>query len=184
MAKHLFAVAAVATVLALPASASVITVGNSAARSCYQAADSPVMPGPGDLASCNLALEEEALSHRDAVATHVNRGILRLRRGDVDSAIQDFDRAIRLDPGQAEAYLNKGVALVRRSDAATAIQLFTVALERNTARPAIAHFGRAVAHEKSGNVRAAYFDYRRASELDPEWSDPQIELQRFQVVSR
>ena len=67
-----------------------------------------------------------------SVATHVNRGILRLRRGLVDEAVADFDRAIALDPEQPEAYLNKGAALIRRQNPAEALQLFTVALERNT----------------------------------------------------
>lgn len=183
MTKHLFAVAGAAMVLAFPASASVVSIGSSAAYSCYKAAASTVKPAPGDLSACKLALEQDALPRHDVVATHVNRGIVLLRRGDTDAAVRDFDRAIRLDPHQPEAYLNKGVALVRLSDDAAAIQLFTVALENDTAKPEIAHFGRAVAHEKSGNIREAYFDYRRASEIDPEWRDPQVELQRFKVVS-
>ena len=81
--------------------------------------------------------------------------------------IADFDRAIALDPNQPEAYLNKGAALIRRKNAAEAVQLFTVALEHNTTRPAVAHYGRAVANEALGNVAAAYRDYRRASELAP-----------------
>lgn len=183
MTKHLFALAGAAMALGFPASASVISLGSTAAHSCYRAAASTITPAPGDLSACRLALEQDALAYQDVVATHINRGIVLLRRGDTDAAIRDFDRAIQLDPRQPEAYLNKGVALVRRSDDAAAIQLFTVALENDTAKPEIAHFGRAVAHEKSGNIREAYFDYRRAAEIDPEWRDPQLELQRFKVVS-
>ena len=62
--------------------------------------------------------------------------------------------------------------------------MFTVALERNTNRPAIAHFGRAIANETLGNLAAAYRDYRMASELDPDWADPRTELPRFRVVPR
>ena len=90
--------------------------------------------------------------------------------------------AIALDPEQPEAYLNKGAALIRRQNPQEALQLFTVALERNTSRPAIAHYGRAVANEALGNVAAAYRDYRRASELAPDWAEPRTELARFRVV--
>ena len=183
MARSKYLVAAALAALSVPAIASVTIVGNSSARLCYEAADSPLTPTVADLRTCDQAFTEDALSRRDTVATHVNRGILRLRRGHVDEAIADFDQAIALDPRQPEAYLNKGAALIRLNNPAEALGLFTVALEYNTRRPEIAHFGRAIANETLGNVREAYRDYRRASELDPDWQDPRTELARFRVVS-
>lgn len=182
MARFKFLAAAALAAFAIPAGASVIVIGNSSARLCYEAADSPLMPSVSNIRTCDAAFAEEALSQRDRVATHVNRGILKLRRGLVDEAIADFDEAIEIDPRQPEAYLNKGAALIRAENPAEALGLFTVALERNTERPEIAHFGRAIANEELGNVRAAYNDYRRASELDPNWQDPRTELARFRVV--
>lgn len=182
MATSRYVLAAALAALAVPAFGAVTVVGNSSARMCFEAADSPMHPAMRDLQHCDAALAEEALSRHDTVATHVNRGILRLRRGQVEAAIADFDRAIEMDPNQPESYLNKGAALIRQNNAAEALQLFTIALERNTRRPAIAHFGRAIANEELGNVRAAYQDYRRASELDPDWDDPRTELRRFRIV--
>lgn len=184
MAVRTIAAAGLLAALSVPALAGISVIGNSGARSCYEAADSSLMPGVRDIERCDLALREEPLDGRDRVATYVNRGILLLRRGDTGRAIADFDRAIALDPDQPESYLNKGAALMRRNEADGAVRLFTIALERNTRRPAIAHYGRAVAHEDLGNVRQAWLDYRRASELDPEWDDPRLELRRFQVVSQ
>lgn len=175
-------IAALLAASAAPAVAGVFVVGNTDARMCYEAADSALMPGVRDVRRCDDALLRENLAAYEIVATHVNRGILRLRRGFVEEAIADFDRAIALDPEQPESYLNKGAALIRRANPQEALQLFTVALERNTSRPAVAHYGRAVANEALGNVAAAYRDYRRASELDPGWADPRTELQRFRVV--
>lgn len=178
--KLVFAAAAFAC--AAPASASVVALGSSNARLCYESADSPAMPSIGALHDCDEALLRDDLSRYDTVATHVNRGILYLRRSAVALAIDDFDAAIALDPEQPEAYLNKGAALIRRQDPAGALPLFTVALEHNTSRPAVAHYGRAVANEALGNLPAAYRDYRRASELAPDWSEPRLELARFRVV--
>ena len=183
MANLKYLAAAALAAFAVPALGSVVVVGNSSARLCYEAADSPLNPTLADLRTCDQAFTEDALSLDDTVATHVNRGILRLRRGAVEEAIADFDTAIRINPRQPEAYLNKGAALIRIENPAEALGLFTVALERNTARPEVAHFGRAIANEELGNVRAAYNDYRRASELDPDWQDPRTELARFRVVS-
>ena len=182
MTKRKLVIAALLAALAAPASAAVFVIGNSDARLCFEAADSPMLPGLRDMRRCDEALLHENLTNYEVVATHVNRGILRLRRGLSEGAVADFDRAIALDPNQPEAYLNKGAALIRRQNPAEALQLFTVALERNTSRPAIAHYGRAVANEQLGNVAAAYRDYRRASELDPDWAEPRTELARFRVV--
>lgn len=175
-------VAALLAAISVPASASVVVIGNSAARACFEAADSPIAPDIADFRSCDSALRDEALSQHDMVATYVNRGILRLRRNQVDMALADFNTAIRLDPNQPEAYLNKGAALMRIDNARDALPLFTASLERNTTRPELAHYGRAIANETLGNVRAAYDDYLRASQLRPGWEEPLVELRRFRVV--
>ena len=181
MNKIRFLAAALVAVTALPAAAAVTVIGSSSARLCFEAADSPMHPSASDLRRCDEAFLDGTMSRRDEVATHVNRGILRLRRNAVPEAIADFDAAIALDPQQPEAYLNKGAALIRQNDPAEALRLFTVALDYDTRRPEIAHYGRAIANEELGNVRAAYLDYRRASELDPDWDQPRAELRRFSV---
>ena len=183
MATGKYLLAAFAAAVSVPALGAVTVVGSSSARMCFEAADSPLQPSIREMRYCDEALAQDALSEHDTVATHVNRGILKLRRNQVDAAIADFDQAIRIDPRQPEAYLNKGAALIRVNNPTEALRLFTVALEYNTRRPEIAHFGRAIANESLGNVRAAYNDYRRASELDPDWDEPQTELRRFRVVS-
>lgn len=165
----------------VPASAAVQVHGSSDARLCFEAAESASIPTSEQVRRCDEALRVESLSSYDTIATHVNRGILYMRRGAIDAAIADFDTAIELDPSQPEAYLNKGAALVRREQPDQAVGLFTVALERNTSRPEVAHYGRAVANEALGNVRAAYNDYRRANELAPRWREPRLDLARFRV---
>jgi len=167
-----------------PALAGIVTVGSSSARLCYETAESMVYPSPRAMARCDEALDEPGISRRDVVATYVNRGILKLRRGRIEAAIADFDTALELDPRQPEAYLNKGAALVRQGHEREALPLFTVALEHRTNRPALAHFGRAIALEELGDVAAAYRDYRRAAELEPDWQEARLELARFRVEPR
>lgn len=181
--KTIFLVTAAAAVLlgAAPAAAAITVLGSSAARLCFEAADMKARPNRDTLARCDEALNEEALDSRDTVATHVNRGILRSRLGDVQGAISDFDTASSIDPNEPEAYLNKGMMLMRQSSASAALPLFTKAIEKKTRRPALAYFGRGVAHEDLGNVRSAYFDYRAATQADPKWKEPRLELARFQV---
>lgn len=165
-----------------PALGAVSVLGSTSARMCFEAADSSGA-ATGGIRYCDEALVAEALSARDRVATHVNRGILRMQRGALDAAILDFDSAIAQDAQQPEAYLNKGVALLRRpSGYDEALPLFTTAIEKKTRRPEIAYLGRGIAHELNGQVRAAYRDYKQAQALAPSWKQPALQLERFQVV--
>ncbi|HEX6377395.1 MAG TPA: tetratricopeptide repeat protein [Allosphingosinicella sp.] len=178
--KFLFAVAAL--LAATPAAGAVTVIGNSSARLCYEAAESRGIPNVHILRTCDDALRQDALSDYDMVATLVNRGILKARLGDIDQAIVDYDAALRRDPNEAEAYLNKGFALLHLPDAALqARPMFDSALAKKTRRPELAYYGRAVANELTGQVRAAYEDYRQASLLDPKWKDPKADLARFRV---
>jgi tetratricopeptide (TPR) repeat protein len=182
LAKHLIPLALAAC--AVPAAAAVTVLGSTSARMCYEAADARSTQTTDGIRRCDQALAEENLSHYDMVATLVNRGILRLRMNRLDSAIADFDSALANDPNQAEAYLNKGMAVLRQPNGwDAAVPLFNTALAKRTTRPAIAYYGRAVANELGGRVRAAYFDYREAR-LEPKWADPQKELARFNVTTR
>lgn len=179
-----FLLAGTVAAIAIPASAAVTVIGNSSARTCYLAAKADAFSA-GGLRECDTALGEEALSHYDTVATYVNRGILRMRGGNLDKAIADFDAAIATDPNQPEAYLNKGAALLRRDSGwDAAVHLFTAALEKRTQMPAVAYLGRGMAHEQAGNLKAAYRDYQQASAADPDWEQPALELARFTIKRR
>ncbi|HEX8364897.1 MAG TPA: tetratricopeptide repeat protein [Allosphingosinicella sp.] len=169
---------------AAPGAASVTVIGGSAARQCYEAAGSPLSPRPETLQLCDQAIDAEPLSEADRVATFVNRGILRVRDGRIVEGLADFDEAIRRDPNLAEAWFNRGVALMRTGGPERALPAFEEAVALGTQPPALAYFGRAAAHEALGNMRAAYADYRRASELDPAWDRPRAELARFSVRPR
>jgi tetratricopeptide (TPR) repeat protein len=164
----------------MPASAAVLVVGNSTARSCYEEAESGGSDVFTGMDACDQALREEPLDDHDRAATYVNRGILKLRIQEPSAALRDFDAAIHVNPNEAEAYLNKGVVtLYTLHDSADAVALFTAALDRKTRRPAAAHFGRAAAYEDGGQLRAAYSDYLEASRLEPGWRDARAELSRF-----
>lgn len=178
--NFLFALTAAA--IAVPAGAAVTVLGSSSARMCYLSAESRTRPLLTDVYECDLALQT-ALSDADRVATYVNRGILKLRLGRVDGAVADFGEAIRRDPEEAEAYLNKGMAALRRDKDGweEAVSMFDEAIAKQTRRPELAYYGRAVANEMGGRIKAAYLDYKKANALAPEWREPKTELARFTV---
>ncbi|PZN96124.1 MAG: hypothetical protein DCF31_04940 [Alphaproteobacteria bacterium] len=135
------------------------------------------------LRACQAALADVSLPAHDRAATLINRGIIHMHLKNLPAAIADFDAAIGSRPDVAEAYVNKGIALVNMGERdAEAIAVLNEALERNPARPALVYYSRAVANEQLGRARAAYEDYSRAAQLDPAWTEPAQQLQRFRVV--
>lgn len=175
--------AAAALLIPGTAFASSMVIGSGLARMCFEAADAE-RATPGTLDICNRAISDEPLSWTDQVATYVNRGIIRARMNDWPGALNDYDRAIRLNPAEPEAYLNKGALVLKQQDWRQARELFDAALERRTRRPEFAYFGRAITNELAGDFAAALADYQKASELAPNWEDPKKELTRFSVRKR
>lgn len=60
------------------------------------------------LALFDRALEEGALSPADQAKVHASRGVVKRKKGDLDGALNDFRKALALDPELKEAYLNRG----------------------------------------------------------------------------
>ena len=166
----------------LAASQAITSVGSSDAEACFEAARDQ-RRSQSDLVICNQALSG-VLASSDAVATHVNRGIIHALRADYAQALKDYDKAISLNPGQAEAFLNKGLLLIRvPNQEREALEAIDRAIAMKTMHPALAHFARAIAHEGLGDLDAAYRDYRQAASLDPDWILPAQELRRFRTKS-
>ena len=173
-------VAAAALLIPGAASASSTVIGSGLARMCYEAAEAERATS-AILDICNRAISDEPLSYDDQVATYVNRGIIRAHMNDWPGALADYNRAIKLDPTEAEAYLNKAVLTLKQRDWRQARELFDAALARNTRRPEFAYYGRAITQELAGDFAAAYADYQKASALAPAWEEPKKELTRFSV---
>lgn len=164
------------------ASAAVTILGGSTAgRDCYVAAELK-RETRASLDVCTRALEVDGISRRDRAATLVNRGIIHMQARDIESAVTDYRAAIVIEPDLAEAHVNLGIALLHRGGQdQAAIDTLTRALEMKPARPEVAFYSRAVAHEMVGNVREAFEDYSAAAAAAPDWKEPAEQLKRFSV---
>lgn len=175
----MIAVAAAAG-FAAPAEASVTTMGSGQARHCFEAAVLERNPNRW-IAVCSAAIDTEMLNARDLAATYVNRGILRMRTADKAGALADFDRAISMRPDLGDAFVNRGVLLIASKRDREAIEAITRGLDVGCERPAVGYYSRAIAFELIGDFKAAYQDYKRAAELEPEWTLPRDQMGRFSV---
>lgn len=189
---------AIATLLAglhaLPVAAqgNVIFLGaDGYAQMCSEAAHTPdrnrlfeqtgsrlLIPG---LEVCTLAIQQGDLTVIDLAGSYVNRGVLHFSAGDHQLALQDFDAALGLTQELPEAFVNRGYALVALERWAESLAAFDRGIELGAPDLARAHFNRAIAHEELGQLREAYADYLKASELNPEWEEAKRELSRFRV---
>jgi Tfp pilus assembly protein PilF len=124
------------------------------------------------------------MSDHDRAATHVNRGVVKMRTGDLAGADEDFDSALAFSDVNAEAMLNKGFLRLRQGQYQAALPFLDRSIEAKTIRPALAHYARAIAFEELGNVRAAYAELVRARDADPKWAIPNVELSRFKFSGR
>ena len=99
----------------------------------------------------------------------VNRGIEKAKKGDLDGALADFDRAIELNPKDDAGYYNRAQAKRLKKDAAGAIADYTRAIERGSKNPA-AYNNRGNARAENNDRAGAIADYTRAIELKPDYA--------------
>lgn len=130
---------------------------------------------------CTLAIEDRATLPADLAASYNNRGVLLFDQGKLQEALADYDAAIAVSGTLAAAHINRAYTLIAMERWEDSIASFDRGIELGAPEPARAYFNRGVAHEEVGHVREAYYDYKLASELNPEWEEPKRELERFTV---
>lgn len=158
--------------------------GSSMANECSTLAKRGTVQSREALEVCTVAIEHDNLTGRDLAGTYVNRGVLRLRGQDWLGARQDFDIAISIDPAMGEALVNRGASFIAQKRWAEGVADIDHGLALNPEEPEKAYYNRAIAKEHLDDMKGAYFDYRKASELAPAWSAPQMELKRFTVTPK
>jgi len=182
MLKRLSVVAALAAACAFPATGQAVVIGGGLAKDCFMQVEAQSSRFIEVERICTRALESETMTRTNRAATYVNRGIIRMRAGSYDRAIRDYDRAINLQEELGAAYLNRGAALILRGDPADAIGDLDRAISFESNDLHAAHYNRALARERTGDVTGAYYDFKTASELRPEWQLPLRQLERFTVT--
>jgi tetratricopeptide (TPR) repeat protein len=186
--KLYFAAAAAALLASMPAHAAPkMSVGMNTAQECAVAAATAdgLTHRQIDtaLAACNDAVAGD-LSYVAMAGTLVNRGLVNVAAHRDDAAMSDFNAAIAKYPGLSNAYLSRGAALLRTANYDAARADFDHVIALGTGNLHIAYFNRGEAQEASGNLVAAYHDYRKAQELAPDFKPASVELARFQVNER
>jgi len=165
------------------ATAAATVFGGGLAQECSRAA----LAERSDAASildCDRALEIEDLSTTDRAGTFINRGVMKLRRGQYEAAHADFDAGIALAPRMGEGWINRGAMFIGQKQYRAGLDDLNKGLELGVKEGEKAYFNRALAYEGLDDEKSAYLDYQQALALKPDWPLPQRELLRFTVTRR
>jgi tetratricopeptide (TPR) repeat protein len=162
--------------------AQTIVLGSSRAQSCYQSTLTQTASRAA-VAACQAAIAEDSLSARDRASTYSNMGILLARMGRNDEAMASYNEAIRIKPDMAAPYINRAsLRMDNGEDLTVVIEDYGTAIELGGRDMHVAHLGRAMARERSGDVEGAYADLLAALEIRPGWDRAEQELSRYTVV--
>jgi tetratricopeptide (TPR) repeat protein len=189
------AVAAViaAGALAAPAAAlaqAVQVVGNGSGEDCWKAAkattflkmDSAAMEArwkADAIGACDDALKSAQMNRIDEASTWVNRGILEMSRERYKNARGNFKEALNLLPKLPEAHVDMGSALINLQQYAEGAKETELGLQLGSHEPERGYYNLGIAYEEMGDLQKSYESFRKASELAPDWQDPQRQMARF-----
>ncbi len=102
--------------------------------------------------------------YRTPAAAYYNRGVAKMRLGDIDGAENDFNSAIRLQPLYDMPRIELGRIMIRRNQFDEAIRVLTVSLNNNPRNPE-AYLLRGEAYWRRGYVSRAEADFRKILDL-------------------
>ena len=86
--------------------------------------------------------------------------------GEHDAALQDFSRAVELEPDDAESHLERGITRAGLGDYRSAVADFSRAIELEPTDTQ-SHFHRGICRAELGEYLGAIDDFEQAAELDP-----------------
>jgi len=121
----------------------------------------------GYYVSARHAFDSAILHDPKMVAAWNNRGVARVRMGDLDGAVIDYTRALQLAPGDAEVYFNRANAYAAAGNYPPAIADYTTA---TTIQPMYsqAFFNRGTVRVAAGDYTGALADWQWAITLEPD----------------
>jgi tetratricopeptide (TPR) repeat protein len=131
-------------------------VANSGSNHAASASPAPSSPGRG---APNLIQAKR----------YYESGLKKQDEGDLDGAINDYTRAIKVNPRYTEAYNNRGAIRRSKGDVDGAIADYDRAIEVDPEHTKSWN-NRGAAKEKKGDLDGAIADFTRAIELDSQYA--------------
>lgn len=129
-----------------------------------------------------IELYSKSIEDFETAEAHIGLGWTYSFNGDYDSAIKEWQRAIRLDPGFGGVDNQFGANLIKKRPLDRAIP----PLEKATpapryANPGVSHFNLGRVGQMKHDFRRALCAYKKALELNPDFTLAKATIQRFRT---
>jgi len=173
--------------MAGPVSATTLVLHSGSGHECYIQTLLEANPSNNrraldicDEAVLETANDGESYNHAAAL---VNRADIRLRTEDYEGVVADSRAAVAVYRDLAQAYLNLGAGMIGLKHYQESLPFLDKAIELNGGDPERAYFNRGLAKENLGDIRGAYYDYRKALEINPDFKPANEQLTRFKIIT-
>jgi len=147
------------------AQVSINTIGASEAVSCSQNAFS----NSRDLTPCNAALRQSGTTRQDRIKTLINRGVIYNNRFEVQSAINDFNSALKSRSYNGEAYANRGNSYFLAERYEQALDDYERALKNNVSMPWAIWYNIGLTRQYMKQDEKAIEAFRKSLEFKPDF---------------
>ena len=148
--------------------AQIIVHGGGTANECYINTKVATTSKLTAINVCYKALKEP-LSKKNRAATHVNLGILLMRRGEYLKAQEQYTKAALTQPKLSEIYINLAASRIYTTQYKLAVEAATKAIKIGTEKLPEALYNRAIAYDSLGFLNRAFEDLALALEIRPDW---------------
>jgi tetratricopeptide (TPR) repeat protein len=105
--------------------------------------------------------------HREVPFAYYHRGLASMAMGRIDRAIDDFNKAIALDPSDYYAYINRGLVYSETGQTGKALEDFDKAIALNP-RSFEAYTNKGMAYGKAGLLDRAIEQFSKAIDIKPD----------------
>jgi tetratricopeptide (TPR) repeat protein len=134
------------------------------------------------LAACDVALKDPAMIHRAALL--LDRGVIQVRLGNNQAALDDYGSAIALDSKLGDAYISRAGVLVDLKRYGEARADISQGMALGASNLHVAYYTSGLIAEENGDLTLAYQNYKQALALKPDFAPASRELARFKLVPR
>ena len=161
-------------------SSSTTVFGSPQAQECYQQTKLDFLRTGGALSVCTAALSEPGLTLRDRAHTLVSRAtnLNNLKR--YQAAMKDVDKALRLEPRLAEAFVTRGNTFLLQGSVEKALDDYHTGLALDLRERHAGFVNRALTYQALDQHEDAYADFKAAAEIRPDWALPREYIELYQ----